>query len=119
MTGTNKIIINIVGKQGELLKRFKEQDEFFDSVGLSQSNIYFKVRLYKFLCKFSVLKNLTLTCSYFKSNFKLIKKVCKRNADLFGKNFILVRIILSSLESFIRGKFYSQNISSSLENFIH
>ena len=84
MKRTNKKIINIVGKQGKLLKRFK-QDEFFDSVGLSQSNIYFKVRLYKFLCKFSVLKNLTLTSSYFKSNFQLIKKVCKRNADLFGK----------------------------------
>ena len=84
MKGTKKIIINIVGKQGELQKRFKEQDEFFDGVGLSQSNIYFKVR-YKFLCKFSVLKKLTLTSSYFKSNFKLIKKVCKRNADQFGK----------------------------------
>ena len=35
----NKKIINIVGKQGELLKRFKQEDEFFNSVGLHQSNI--------------------------------------------------------------------------------
>ena len=49
-------IINIVGKQGELLKRLKEEDELFDCVGLSRSNIYFKIRLYKFLCKFPVLK---------------------------------------------------------------
>ena len=31
----NKKIINIVGKQGELFKRFKEEDKFFDCVGLS------------------------------------------------------------------------------------
>ena len=51
----NKKIINIVGKQGELLEIFKEEDEFFDCVGLSRSNIYFKIRLFKCLCKFPVL----------------------------------------------------------------
>ena len=35
----NKKIINIVGKQGELLKGFKQEDEFFNCVGLHQSNI--------------------------------------------------------------------------------
>ena len=85
LKGANKKIINIVGKQGELLKRFKEEDEFFSNVGLSRSNIYFKMRLFKFLCKFPVLKNSTLTPSYFKSNMKLIKKVCKANADIFGE----------------------------------
>ena len=82
---SNKKFINIVGKQGKLLKRFKEENEFFDCDGLSQSNIYFKIRLYKFLCKFPLLKNSTLTSGYFKSNFKLIKKVCKANGELFGK----------------------------------
>ena len=67
-------IINIVGKQGELFKRFKEEDEFFDCVDLSRSKIYFKIRLFKFLCKFPVLKNSTLTPSYFKSNLKQMKK---------------------------------------------
>ena len=61
----NRKIINIVGKQGQLLKRFKDSDEFFDVVGLSRSNIYFKISLHKFLCKFPVLKNSTLTSSYF------------------------------------------------------
>ena len=83
LKGANKRIINIVGKLGEILKKIKEEDDFFNCVGLSRSNIYFKVRLQKFLCKFSVLKNSTLTPSYFKSNFKLIKKVCKSNADVF------------------------------------
>ena len=35
LKGANKKIINIVGKQGGLLKRFKEDDKFFDCVGLS------------------------------------------------------------------------------------
>ena len=85
LKGADKKIINIAGKQGELLKRFKEDDEFFDCVGLSRSNICFKIRLFKFLCKFPVLKNSTLAPSYFKSNLKQIKKVCKANVEIFSK----------------------------------
>ena len=85
LKGANKKINNIVEKQGELMKRFKDSDEFFDGVGLSQSNIYFKIRLYKLLCKFPVLKNSTLTSSYFNSNFKVIKKFCKSDVNTFGE----------------------------------
>ena len=53
----NKEIINIVGKQGELLERFRDEDEFFDRVWLSRSNISFKISLYKFLRKLPLLKN--------------------------------------------------------------
>ena len=35
LKSSNKKIINIVAKQGELLKRFEDSDEFFDGVGLS------------------------------------------------------------------------------------
>ena len=75
LKGANRKIIYMVGKQ--LLKRLKEEDEFFDCVGLSLSNMYFKIRLCKFLYKFSVLKNSALTSSHFKSNFKLIKKYAR------------------------------------------
>ena len=85
LKGANKKIINVVGKQGEFLKIFKEENEFFDCVGLSWSNICFKMRLFKSVCKFPVLKNSTLTPNYFKSNLKQIKKVCKANMDIFGK----------------------------------
>ena len=85
LKSSNKKIINIVAKQGELLERFKDSDEIFDSVDQSRSNIYFKITLYKFLCKFPALRNLTLTPCYFKNNFKIIKKVCKANADIFNK----------------------------------
>ena len=127
LKGANKKIINIVGKQGELLKRFKYSDESFDCVGLSRSNIYFKISLYKFLCKFPVFKNSTLTSSFFKSSFKLIKRgkfkhiwweKVKIFVPLFFIFFILVWIILSSLESFICTEFYLWKILSSLDNFI-
>ena len=55
--GANRKIINIVGKQGELLKRFMDEDEDFDLIRLSRSNISFKISLYKFLRKFPLLKN--------------------------------------------------------------
>ena len=61
LKGANRKIINIVGKQGKLLKRFRDAEECFDHVGLSRSNICFKISLYKFLCKFPLLKNSTLT----------------------------------------------------------
>ena len=34
LKSSNKKTINIVAKQGELLKRFNDSDEFFDSFGL-------------------------------------------------------------------------------------
>ena len=77
----NKKIINVVGKQGELLKRFKDEEEFFECVGLCRSNIY----LYKYLGKLPLLKNSTLTSSHFKNNSKVIKKVFKANVDMFGE----------------------------------
>ena len=52
LKGANKKIINIVGKKDELLKRFRDEEEFFDRTGLSRSNIYFKISLYKSLRKF-------------------------------------------------------------------
>ena len=81
----NRKIIHIVGKQEELLKKFKDSNEYFLGVGLNRSNIYFKISLYKFLCKFPLLKNSTLTSSYFNGNFKSIKNVCKTKAEVFGE----------------------------------
>ena len=56
----NKSIINFVAKQVELLKKFKELNGFFDGAGLSRSNIYYKIRLFKFLLKCPVSKISTL-----------------------------------------------------------
>ena len=42
LKSSNEKIISIVAKQGELLKKFKDSDEFFDSVDQGRSNIYLK-----------------------------------------------------------------------------
>ena len=50
-----------IGKQGELSKKFKDAENFFDNVGQSRSTLYLKISLYKFLKKKSTVKP-----SYFK-----------------------------------------------------
>lgn len=56
----NKKVINIFGRQGQLLKKFKDNKNLFKTTCQSKSTIYFKIRLNKFLKKFPVLKKLTL-----------------------------------------------------------
>ena len=100
------------GKVGRVAWKVKKSDEFFSRVRLSRSNIYFKICLYNFLCKFPTWKKSILTSSYFKSNFKLVKKACKANVDIFGAKKVLVwswllysvEILFSavSLETFIK-----------------
>ena len=58
---------------------------FFNIIIYIYNNIYFKIRLYKFLCKFLALRNSNHTPSYFKNSFKIIKKVQEANADIFGE----------------------------------
>ena len=41
----NKQIINMLGKQRKLLKRFKESDGFFDNVVLSRYHVYAAFKL--------------------------------------------------------------------------
>ena len=43
--------------QGQLLKKFKETGQFLENVGPSQSTIYFKIGLYKFLKKYPKSNN--------------------------------------------------------------
>ena len=85
LKGENKKKINIVGKQEELLKKFKDSENIFKHIGPSRSNIYFKIKLYKCLTKFPELKNSTLPSSYFNSNFKLLKNLCQENVKIFCK----------------------------------
>ena len=62
LKGENKKMVGMVGKQGDnYLKYFKESNEFFSHAGLDRRNIYFKTRLCKFLTKFIVLKNSSLS----------------------------------------------------------
>ena len=67
-----------IGYIGEVFKKFKDTENFFDSVGQSRSAIYFKISLYKFLKKYPLLKKSTLQSSYFKNDFKAIMVVSKK-----------------------------------------
>ena len=129
LKGVNRKIRNTVGKQGELLKRFLNSEDFFDCLGLSRLNIYFKKSLYKFLCKFLVLKNWTLTSSYLRAVLSWLKKYVRQTETYLVRKskkccsiifyfFYPCLDILSSLESHVHGKVYSWKILSSLENFI-
>ena len=84
LKGAHRKVIKIIRNQEELLKKFKQSDELFSWVGLYRSKMYFKICLYKFLCIFPILKKSTFTSSSFKNNFKLTKKVCKSNVDMFS-----------------------------------
>lgn len=59
----NKRAIGYVGKQGQLLKNFKETENVFENVGQIKSKIYFKIGLYKFL------KKSTLSFQLFEEEF--------------------------------------------------
>ena len=68
-----------------MLKLLKESDGFLDGVALNWSNTFLKIRLFKFLSKFTMLKNSTLPTSCFKTNFKTIWKICNEDQGIFGK----------------------------------
>ena len=83
--------------------------------------IYFKICLYKFLCKFPTVKKSILTSSDFKSNFKLIKKCLRQMYTyLVGKSKnICFMIFHPCLDNFVySGEFYPWRVLSSLEKFI-
>ena len=70
-------------KQGYILKKFKNTEQFFETLGLSKCTVYFKINLYKLIKKYPHLKNPHLSVQYFKNNFKMMKLVCKENGNEF------------------------------------
>lgn len=77
----NKRVIGYVGKQEQLLKKFRETEYFFEAICQSKSTIYFKISLYEFLKKYPALKKCTLSSNYFEKNFKIMT-VSKQNVIL-------------------------------------
>ena len=53
----NKKVINIAERQGQLLKNFKDNEIFFETMGQSKWTIYFKISLYEFSKKYQLLKS--------------------------------------------------------------
>ena len=61
----NKKAIGYTGKQGQLLKTFKDTEHFFDNVAESRLTIYFKISLHRFFKKHTMLKKIILPSTYF------------------------------------------------------
>ena len=55
----NKKTIGCVAKQGQILKKIRDREDFIKKVRLSRSSI-FKIGLYKFFFKKASLKNLDI-----------------------------------------------------------
>lgn len=45
----NKKIIGYAAIKGQMLKKFKDTEDYIENVGRSRSTVYFKIELYKFL----------------------------------------------------------------------
>ena len=63
---------------GCILEKFKDTENFFETVSMSRSTICFKINLYKLVRKYICLQKSTLSANYFKNNFKKIKSFCKK-----------------------------------------
>ena len=82
LQGEYKKIVRIVGKQYELFKKFKESEDFFNQIGLKFT---LKIMLLtKLLTKFLMLRNSSLSPTYFNyNNLKVIKKYLVRKTRFF------------------------------------
>ena len=68
-------------KKGELLKKFKDTEDFVQNVGQNKSIIYFKISLCNFLKKFPVLNTFTLSSHYANNSFKTMKSVLSKHPN--------------------------------------
>ena len=66
---------------GKILNKFREVEDLIKNVGQIKSTNCYKIRMLKFLEKYPVLKNSTLSSSYFQNLFKAIKIVFKNNRN--------------------------------------
>lgn len=98
-------------KEGLLDSLTEIEDE--DKPGLSKVIKYTKepkkrhqetkkgIHLYNFLAKYPIIKKLAIASNYFEIHFRLIKKNCHENVNIFGKKelsiFLLVLLLDFSL----------------------
>ena len=66
----NKRVIGYVAKQGQILKKFREVEDFIQNVRKIKFTIYYKIT------KYPSSKKSTLPSSHFGNNFKAINTVC-------------------------------------------
>ena len=70
----------------------KESEEFFETVGLSGSTIYFKMNFQKFFSKYPVMTSPMLSTNCFKNNFKKLPRECR---FIWQERLMILCIIIS------------------------
>ena len=78
--------LTIACKQGEIFKRFKTDNKFISAIkkfNISKAAINFKIRIVKFINMYPRMEKSSISLYYLKSNFKIIKEVCKENLSEF------------------------------------
>ena len=73
--------------QGQIFQKFKEKERFISDMvskfKVSKSTIVFKIALKKLIVDYPKIKDSSLSLHYFKKHLKLVKEVCKENANEF------------------------------------
>lgn len=79
----NERVIGYEAKEGQLLKKSREVEDFIQNVRQNKLIIFYKIEMHKFLKKYPSLKNSTLPQSCLRNNFKTIKVVCKEKVEMY------------------------------------
>ena len=79
-------IILLIYHQDQIFQKFKEKQSFVSMVfklNVSKSTIVFKITLSKLIDNYPKIKNPSLSLHYFKKHLKMIREICKDNANEF------------------------------------
>ena len=83
----SKNIIWLAYQQAKVFEKFVKNAKFIELVkqcGFSKFTIIFKINIVKCINKHSKIKNASLSLSFLKNYFKLIKKISEENASEFN-----------------------------------
>ena len=81
----NNILI-LANHQGLIFKKFKENDKLMGAVTnlkIGKVTINFKIDIIKFLDDYPKMRKSSFSLQFLKSNFKVIKEVCREHAPDF------------------------------------
>ena len=78
--------LTIAREQGEIFKKFKTDNKFMSTIknfNISKATINFKIGIVEFIDMYPRMEKSCISFYYFKSNFRIIKGICKENASEF------------------------------------
>ena len=80
-------IVWLAYHQGKIFQKFRSKERFVGDMVLkckvSKSTIVLKIALSRLIDKYPKMKDSSLSLHYFKKHLKLIKEICKENANKY------------------------------------